>query len=111
MASCEALPFKGNRHSGAVRSYVRICPAGHFRAGSACDSCAGNGAILCGDCPGDAPALIIRAHIWSALLSNAPERAAPGLPVARAAQPSPPAAIPPGAECDGEGPRPPGGQR
>lgn len=108
MAGCEAVPLEGRTHSGTVRDYVRICPAGHFRAACVCGSCAGDGAVLCGECPGGAPALLIRASTWSALLASAPERAAPGPPVARAAQPSPSLPpSPPQAECaGGEGPGP-----
>src|SRR6185312_7312062 len=72
MADCEALPLEldGPGHGGTVRSYVRICPKGHVKAGYACDNCASNGAILCNDCTGDVPALIIRRDVWDALLAD-----------------------------------------
>ena len=63
-----ALPLPGKDHDGAVRGYVRICPAAHFRAGNVCQSCAGNGAIMCSDCPGEAPGILLLAEIWDRLV-------------------------------------------
>lgn len=61
---CEALPLPGQPHDGPVRRYVRICPVGHFRRGRSCQACAGIGAIVCAECPGRQPALLIPAEVW-----------------------------------------------
>lgn len=70
---CEALPLDGQNHDGPVRGYVRICPGAHFRTGNVCESCAGNGAILCTDCPGEGPAVLLLAEIWHRLVAEAAE--------------------------------------
>jgi len=70
VTSCQALPLPGHGHDGQVRGYVRICPAAHFRAGNVCQACAGNGAILCTDCPGEGPAILLLAEMWNRLLTE-----------------------------------------
>jgi DnaJ-class molecular chaperone len=68
MPDCHAIPLEGEHHTGPVRSYIRVCPAGHFRPGTVCEACAGNGAIICDDC--DGPALVILMDIWAALIAR-----------------------------------------
>jgi hypothetical protein len=74
-APCEALPLDGQDHDGPIRGYVRICPRAHFRRGNVCKSCAGNGAILCTDCPGEGPAILLTAQLlaemWHELAAEA----------------------------------------
>ena len=70
MPGCQATPHPGHGHAGTVRAYVRICPQAHYRAGYVCDGCASNGAILCNDCPSDAPAILIRRDCWDALITE-----------------------------------------
>jgi hypothetical protein len=65
---CQALPLAGQDHDGPIRGYVRICPGAHFRPGNVCESCAGNGAIMCDDCPGEGPAILLLAEIWHRLV-------------------------------------------
>lgn len=69
---CGATPLDGTPHGGQVSAYVRICPAGHVRSGSACDACAGTGAILCAGCGDKRPAILIPAETWE-LLTSRPE--------------------------------------
>lgn len=72
-ARCEALPLDGQDHDGRIRGYVRICPGAHLRPGNVCEKCAGNGAILCTDCPGEGPAVLLLAEIWHRLVAEAAE--------------------------------------
>lgn len=71
---CGATPLDGTPHGGQVSAYVRICPAGHVRFGSACDACAGTGAILCAGCGDKRPAILIPAETWELLTSGADDR-------------------------------------
>ena len=66
--ACQAIPHDGLSHTGPVRDYIRVCPTGHFRGGTVCSGCAGNGAIICDDC--DGPALVILMDIWAALIAR-----------------------------------------
>ena len=55
-------------HGGVVRAYVRICPAGHLRAGNACANCAGEyQAVICLECPGRGPAILVEAQVFRAM--------------------------------------------
>jgi hypothetical protein len=65
---CEALPRDGRKHGGPAGEYVRLCPAGHTRFGSACRACAGTGAVLCTECPPDSPAILIAAAVFSGIV-------------------------------------------
>ena len=68
MTACQAIPLDGQDHDGPIGAYVRICPAGHIRAGDSCQSCAGNGGVLCNDCNGpDSPAILIPATTFTAV--------------------------------------------
>jgi hypothetical protein len=71
MSECEALPLDGKPHSGSVSEYFRVCPAGHLRSGFACESCAGIGAVLCNECGGDKPGIVIAAEIFQAITNAA----------------------------------------
>ena len=73
-AECSARPLHGTDHDGPLAEYVRICPRGHIRTGTACERCAGIGAVICLECPGDtfAPALLIAAGIWNGITSVTP---------------------------------------
>jgi hypothetical protein len=65
---CEAAPRDGREHGGPVAGYVRVCPAGHTRHGTACKSCSGNGAVLCTECPPDSPAILVAAAVFDAIV-------------------------------------------
>lgn len=69
-AACEAAPLPGRGHDGQVRAYVRICPDGHLRLGSACDACAGKRAMVCAECGGHVPALLIPVRTWHRLIGE-----------------------------------------
>lgn len=71
--SCEANRFSGTPHDGTVKAYIRICPAGHWRRGHACEACAGNGALICTECAGDHPAVLILTEIWHQLVAEVAE--------------------------------------
>jgi hypothetical protein len=61
---CGAMPLEGGAHGGEIWPYVRVCPAGHLRAGYCCEACRGeHGAILCPECD-LGPAILIRASVF-----------------------------------------------
>lgn len=62
--ACQGAPLAGGSHGGPVAAIVRVCPAGHMRAGWACEACQGgphDGAAVavCLECPRAPQALAI----------------------------------------------------
>jgi hypothetical protein len=62
---CDALRDEDAGHAGVLREIVRICPAGHIRAGRCCAACAAGGAVLCTDCDAVLPAVLIPAAAFA----------------------------------------------
>ena len=73
MIQCEAIPNEDAVHDGTVGAYIRLCPAGHIRTGTACSSCAGIGAIICNECEGGKPAILIPAAIFATMALHVPQ--------------------------------------
>jgi hypothetical protein len=64
--ACQGVPLAGGSHGGQVGAAVRACPAGHLKAGYACDACRGTLSVArCLECAasqgseGPCPAILI----------------------------------------------------